>query len=243
MRKSYYDIDTVYEQPSEHMLQTNARETAKKAMARGKLYKPVIVSGRKIAKSWWGMAWCQNLERYADYDNRLDRGRRYLRTGTVIDLRVETGRVKAKVQGRRKSPYNVEVRISPVNEEKCQNIMMKCENKIDSLDALLKGEFPEEFKEAFLGPDGLFPTPKEISFSCSCPDWALMCKHISAVLYGVAVRFDEDPLLFFTLRGIDVEHFVDVTLENSVESMLKNVDVISDRIILQDDWERLFALV
>ena len=243
MRKTYYDSEKLYEQPSETMLQHNSAATVDKAKAKGKLYEPVIVTGRKIAKSWWGQAWCQNLERYADYESRLDRGRRYLRTGTVVDLKINQGIVKAKVQGRRKTPYNVEVKISPVSEEKCQMIMRKCESRIDNLDALLKGEFPEELKEAFLGPDGLFPTPKEISFSCSCPDWALMCKHVSAVLYGIAVRFDENPLLFFTLRGIEVEHFVDVTLENSIESMLKNVNRPSDRIIAGSDWERLFSLI
>ena len=98
-------------------------------------------------------------------------------------------------------------------------------------------------KEVFWEEGGLFPTPKEISFNCSCPDWALMCKHVAAVLYGIAVRFDEDPLLFFLLRGIDVDRFVQVTLENSVESMLANMDVVSDRIITSDDWEKLFGVL
>ncbi len=243
MRKTYYDTETVYEQPTAGELKSKARATMEKAAGRGKHLEPVQVKGREIAKSWWGKAWCKNLERYADYESRLERGRRYLKTGTVIDLKISPGVVKAKVQGRRKNPYQVEVRISPVNEETCQEIMRHCESRIDNLDALLKGKFPEELKEAFLGPEGLFPSPKEISFRCTCPDWALMCKHVSAVLYGIAVRFDENPLLFFTLRGIDVERFVDVTLENSVESMLKNVNVRSERIISGRDWERLFALV
>ena len=243
MRKSYYDTEKIYEQPSTEKLQGNASETVRKAKKKGKLYHPVIAEGRIIAKSWWGKAWCENLERYADYESRLDRGKRYLRTGTVVDLQIDKGHVTAKVQGRRKTPYNVEVRISPLNEEECQRIMSYCGKKIESLDILLKGTFPEEYKEAFLGENGLFPTPREISFNCSCPDWALLCKHVSAVLYGIAVRFDEDPLLFFTLRGIDVDHFVDVTLENSVESMLKNINAESDRIITRDGWEELFGLV
>ena len=98
-------------------------------------------------------------------------------------------------------------------------------------------------KAVFLEKEGLFPTPAEISFNCSCPDWALMCKHVAAVLYGIAVRFDEDPLLFFLLRGIDVERFVQVTLENSVESMLANIDVQSDRIIQTNGWEELFGVL
>ena len=242
MRKTYYDTFTVYEQPSAEKLKDNASETVRKAKTKGKVLYPVTVTGRTIAKSWWGKAWCENLERYADYESRLDRGKRYLRTGTVVDLQIDKGHVMAKVQGRRKSPYNVDVRISPINEEQCQRIMDYCGDRIESLDSLLKGKFPEELKELFLGREGLFPNPREISFSCSCPDWAILCKHVSAVLYGIAVRFDEDPLLFFTLRGIDVDRFVDVTLENSVESMLKNIDVKSDRIIETDNWEELFGL-
>ena len=242
MAKSYYDTDQIYEQPSVYKLQSNADETIRKARTRGKTLHPVKVAARgPIARSWWGKAWCDNLERYADYDSRLERGKRYLRTGTVVDLDIQKGHVKAKVQGRRKSPYNVEIRISPVNEDKLQRIMSLCSKRIESLDTLLKGKFPKELQEVFLGDDGLFPTPWEISLNCSCPDWAIMCKHVSAVLYGIAVRFDEDPLLFFELRGIDVDRFVDVTLENSVESMLRNVNVKSDRIIADKDWKRIFG--
>ncbi|MCR5283945.1 MAG: hypothetical protein K6E18_11280 [Lachnospiraceae bacterium] len=243
MRKSYWETDVFYEQPSEAMLQRNAKAAVKKAKAKGKTMHPVTVLGRRIAHSWWGSAWCENLERYADYDNRLERGRRYLRTGAVIDLQIEKGKVLAKVQGRRATPYKVEIRISPVNEEKVQNIMEACGSRIDNLDRLLKGDFPKSLKEVFLEKGGLFPTPVEISFQCTCPDWAMMCKHVAAVLYGIAVRFDEDPLLFFELRGIDVDRFIQVTLENSVESMLANVDVKSDRIIRTGGWEQLFGVL
>ncbi len=240
MAVTYYDTEQIYEQPSTEKLQKNAEQTLKKAQNKGKKMKPVIVEGKRIANSWWGRAWCENLERYADYESRLERGKRYLRTGTVVDLQIKKGIVSARVQGRRKSPYKVEIRISPISEDNIQRIMGICEKRIESMDMLLKGKFPEDLRDTFIGEGGLFPTPKEISFNCSCPDWALMCKHVSAVLYGVGVRFDEDPLLFFTLRGIEVEHFVDVTLENSVESMLRNVDVKSDRIITGNSWKKLF---
>ena len=240
MAVTYYDTEQIYEQPSTEKLQKNAEQTLKKALNKGKKMKPVTVEGNRIANSWWGRAWCENLERYADYESRLERGKRYLRTGTVVDLQIKKGIVSARVQGRRKSPYKVEIRISPISEDNLQRIMGICEKRIESMDMLLKGKFPEDLRDTFIGEGGLFPTPKEISFNCSCPDWALMCKHVSAVLYGVGVRFDEDPLLFFTLRGIEVEHFVDVTLENSVESMLRNVDVKSDRIITGNSWKKLF---
>ncbi|MBR3537895.1 MAG: hypothetical protein IKN79_02340 [Eubacterium sp.] len=241
-RKTYWDTDRQFEQPSARQLKENVAGTLQKARGKGKTLHPVIVKGQRIAKSWWGSAWCENLERYADYDNRLERGRRYLRTGTVIDLQIEKGCVSAKVQGRKKIPYRVDIRISPVNEAHVQRIMQECSTHVDSLERLLKGDFPDEMKELFLGEDGLFPTPREISFGCSCPDWALMCKHVAAVLYGIAVRFDEDPLLFFQLRGLDVDRFVSVTLENSVESMLSHADVDSDRIIRNEGWEELFGV-
>ena len=109
-----------------------------------------MVTGRIIAKSWWGRAWCENLEGYADYESRLDRGKRYLKTGAVVDLKIQKGKVLAKVQGRRATPYNIEVRISPLNEAHCQKIMTECGKKVSSLDRLLKGDFPEELKESFL---------------------------------------------------------------------------------------------
>ncbi|MBR4759835.1 MAG: SWIM zinc finger family protein [Lachnospiraceae bacterium] len=243
MKKSYWETGVVYDQPTTDQLQKNAAETAKKAKSKGKKLHPVTVSGRAITNSFWGKSWCENLESYADYESRLDRGKRYLRTGAVVDLQIQKGRVSAKVQGRRKTPYKVEITISPIDERRCQKIMSKCSENISCLDELLKGDFPEELEEVFLGSDGLFPSPKQISFSCSCPDWAIMCKHVAAVLYGIGVRFDEDPLLFFELRGIDVDRFVDVTLANSVESMLANVNVESPRIIATDDWEKVFGLV
>lgn len=237
---SRYWSESHYEQPSSSKLKKNSIASKKKADKKGDVLNPIVVQGRIIAKNWWGKAWCENLERYADYENRLDRGRRYVRAGTVIDLRIEKGKVLAKVQGRRKAPYKVEIRISPLSEEKCQNIIGKCNKKLGNIEALLGGNFPEEMQELFKDRDGLFPSPKEIGFTCSCPDWALMCKHVAAVLYGVGVRLDEQPLLFFTLRGIDVERFIDVALENKVEQMLKNADKIDKKHprILDPDIQR-----
>lgn len=150
--------------------------------------------------------------------------------------------MQARVQGRRKVPYKVEVRISPLSEERCQYAISRCGKKIENLERLLQGEFPEELKELFLGSQGLFPSPKEISFNCSCPDWALICKHVAAVLYGIGARFDENPLLFFKLRGIEVDRFIDVALENRIDSTLKNADKPSERIISSDRWQGLFGL-
>lgn len=221
MSRRYWGFES-FQQPTENKLRSNIANTNRKAQQKGKELHPIIVSGRSITSSWWGNAWCKNLERYADFSSRIERGRRYVRSGTVVDLQMEKGRVSAKVQGSRKTPYKVEIRISPMSEEACQNIIARCTTKLGNIEQLVSGSFPEEMKELFGGHNGLFPTPKEISFQCSCPDWALMCKHVAAVLYGIGVRLDEDPLLFFELRGIDMNRFIDVTLASKVDRLLEN---------------------
>lgn len=232
-----------FSQPTTAELRKNSESSRKKAQEKGQVLEPVIIEGRTIAKSWWGKAWCRNLEQYADFESRLDRGKRYVRTGAVLDLKLQKGKVLAKVQGSRKTPYKVEIRISPLSEGKCQDILQKCGKRIDNLEALATGNFPTELKELFTGQDGLFPTPKEISFSCSCPDWALMCKHVAAVLYGIGARLDTQPTLFFELRGIDIDRFLDVAVANKVEAMLENAQKPSQRILEGADLDALFGVL
>lgn len=232
-----------YSQPAASELKKNSEASRKREKKRGNVLEPVVTQGRNLVKNWWGKAWCSNLERYADYESRLDRGKRYVRTGAVLDLKIQKGKVLARVQGTRKTPYKIEIRISPLSEEKCQNIIEKCGKKLENIEELLMGNFPIEMQELFQGKDGLFPSPKEISFNCSCPDWALMCKHVAAALYGVGVRLDEQPLLFFELRGIDVDRFIDVTLANKVEAMLANEGKPSSRIIEDEDIAGLFGVL
>lgn len=237
----YWDTG-FYSQPTAGELRKKSEASRKKEAKKGNVLEPVIVQGRTIVKNWWGKAWCNNLEQYADFESRLDRGKRYVRTGAVLDLKIQKGKILARVQGTRKTPYKVEIRISPLSEEKCQSIVKKCGKKLENIEALMAGNFPEEMQELFQGKDGLFPAPKEISFSCSCPDWALMCKHVAAALYGVGVRLDEQPLLFFELRGIDAGRFIDVTLANRVEQMLANADCKSPRIMDDADVMELFGV-
>ena len=238
----YWKGEGGYSQPTTEKLQKNAAASQKRAREKGQVWEPVVIQGRTIAGSWWGQAWCRNLERYADYDSRLDRGKRYVRTGAVVDLKIQKGKIQARVQGSRKTPYKVEIRISPVSEERCQDIISRCNRKVENLEQLLAGNFPEELKELFQEDGGLFPQPKEIGFTCSCPDWALMCKHVAACLYGVGARLDEDPSLFFTLRGIEMERFIDVAIANRVERMLQNAARRSDRVIADDAVRGLFGV-
>lgn len=182
------------------------RRRAARAITRfrkiGKNMSPIQVEGRVIAKTFWGDAWCRNLERYSDYANRLPRGRTYLRNGSVVDLRIGPREVRALVSG--SSLYKVVVRVSPVSPARWRAICRDCAGAVDSLVELLQGRFSRGVMERICRPDtGLFPTPKEIKLSCTCPDWATMCKHVAAVFYGIGARVDQRPELFFTLRAVD----------------------------------------
>jgi uncharacterized Zn finger protein len=168
---------------------------------------PVAIAGRKIATTFWGTSWCDNLERYSDYANRIPRGRTYVRNGSVIDLQIEAGRVAALVSG--SSIYHVSVNVAPVPARQWRDIRARCAGGIDSLVELLQGRFSKGVMAHLCQQGtGLFPTPSEIEFDCSCPDGAYMCKHIAAVLYGVGARLDHQPELLFRLRKVSEEELV-----------------------------------
>jgi uncharacterized Zn finger protein len=163
---------------------------------------PVVLQGRTIASTFWGKAWCDNLEGYSDYANRLPRGRTYVRNGSVVDLQVAPGEVSARVSG--SDLYKVKVDIVPVPKPRWKSICRDCSGGIDSLVELLQGRFSKGVMERICRQrSGLFPAPEEIRFSCSCPDWASMCKHVAAVLYGIGSRLDDKPELLFRLRKVD----------------------------------------
>ncbi len=204
---------------------------------------PIIIEGRTLAKNWWGKAWNLNLEGYADYENRIGRGKSYVRNNMVLDLKITKGKVSATVQGSRAKPYDVEVVIDALEGEKWEHIITLCNHRIDSLEQLIEGKFPEELEVLFKGKGyGLFPSPKEIHFDCSCPDWASMCKHVAAVLYGIGTRLDADPMLFFELRDIDSKELVKKSVEQKLESMLKNAGKKSKREIAGKDIADIFGL-
>jgi hypothetical protein len=160
------------------------------------------IDGNKIVRTFWGKAWCDNLESYRDYENRLPRGRSYVRHGAVIDLRIGAGNIAGLVSGT--SIYEVEVTIHALPPKTWRQLASQCTKEIDSLVDLLRGKLSTQVMELVTRKSGgLFPTPREISFGCSCPDWAGMCKHVAAALYGVGVRLEEKPELLFELRGVD----------------------------------------
>jgi uncharacterized Zn finger protein len=183
------------------------KELAKLAKRGGVGPTPVKVEGRKIANSFWGKSWCENLERYSDFASRLPRGRSYLRNGSVVDLKISKGEVAAKVSG--SELYTVKIAVKPVKAPRWQAICRDCAGSIDSLVELLQGHLSKAVMERVCSKgDGLFPTPEEIDLSCSCPDWADMCKHVAAALYGVGARLDEKPELLFVLRNVDEQELL-----------------------------------
>jgi uncharacterized Zn finger protein len=184
-----------------------ADRTVAKMQRKGQLLSPVAASRGAIAKSFWGKAWCQNLERYSDYSNRLPRGRTYLRNGSVIDLKIGAGEVTAQVMG--SSLYRITVSVREVAGAHWQAIAQDCARSIDTLVELLQGQLSASVMERITRPGtGLFPSPKDISFSCSCPDSAAMCKHVAATLYGIGARLDSAPELLFSLRKVDAQELI-----------------------------------
>jgi uncharacterized Zn finger protein len=212
--------------------QRKARIQAEKLQKKTGPLNPVCVSGRTIAKSWWGKSWNQNLERYADYANRIARGRSYLCNGMVLDLQITPETITAIVAGSSSAPYQITVKIRPIPAAAWKRLINTATGQIESLAALLEGRFPESLKTLLFAKDaGLFPAPDEIKFQCSCPDWAYMCKHVAAVLYGVGARLDDLPELFFTLRGVNLNDLIGDVTRTETRKLLQRRAGYSPRII------------
>ncbi len=176
---------------------------------------PIEIEGRRIAKTFWGEAWCDHLESFSDFENRLPRGRTYVRNGSVCHLAIKKGKVEAKVSG--SELYNIRIRIKTLPAKKWGAVKRRCSGQIGSLLELLRGDLSDNIMQVVTDrQNGLFPLPGEISFDCDCPDWAVMCKHVAAVLYGVGARLDQDPALLFRLRGVNHDELIDVDAQVAV---------------------------
>lgn len=183
------------------------KHAAKEAKKQGREPSPVKITGRKFAKTFWGIAWCDNLEAYSDYSNRLPRGATYLRNGSVVDLVIKPRRIEAIVAG--SEPYEVRIDISKLPPSTWDAIKQDCTTAIDSLLDLLAGQLSDGVMQRLTRQkSGLFPAPNEIRLSCSCPDGSYCCKHVAAVMYGVGARLDSSPDLLFTLREVDPQELV-----------------------------------
>ncbi|RWX52055.1 hypothetical protein VU01_10458 [Candidatus Electrothrix marina] len=205
--------------------------------------RPVIIEGNNLARTWWGKSWNKNLESYADYSNRIGRGRSYVRHLAVVDLQITPGKITALVQGSQGNPYKVVIAIKKMKQKNWQAVRKECQAQLSSLPDLLAGKFPKALQETFMRQgEGLFPTPEEISFDCSCPDWASMCKHVAASLYGVGARLDEDPALFFTLRQVNMDDLITQAVQDKTASILKGGAESKGNVIADDQLEDLFGI-
>lgn len=185
----------------------NAERTVAALKKKGRTCQPVVIEGRAIAHTFWGKNWCHNLETYSDYANRLPRGRTYVRNGSVVDLQVTGGKISALVAG--SEVYQVDISVRTLEKKTWQAILKECAGKVASLVELLQGRLSNAVMEVVTrGGSGLFPVPRQISFCCSCPDSASMCKHVAAVLYGTGARFDRQPELLFLLRQVDPQELI-----------------------------------
>ncbi len=220
-----------------------AAKKLKKLKKKNPGIRPIVIEGKAIAQTWWGKSWNKNLERYADYSNRIGRGRSYVRHGAVLDLKIDSGRVESLVQGSSAKPYSVTISIKAIDGKVWRNIKTACGGKLDSLQELLAGKFPRALGEIFMAEgEGLFPSPKEIEFDCSCPDWAYMCKHVAATLYGIGARLDEDPSLFFKLRKVEMGDLISQAVEDKTRKLLKTAEKKTARIIADSDLSDVFGI-
>ena len=233
---SYYDGWPPYVSVAER--RRKAARAMEKLRKKGHPVSPVIIEGRTIARTFWGKAWCENLESYSDYANRLPRGRTYVRNGSVLDLQIASGLVEAQVSG--SSVYQVRVAVKPVPGFRWKALCQDCGGAIASLVELLQGRFNKGVMERICRQgEGLFPSPADIKLSCSCPDGAHMCKHVAAVLYGIGARLDAAPELLFQLRGVEANELL---AQAASGLALAAPAPTANRVLEGDDLAELFGL-
>lgn len=232
----YYDGWAPYVSVAERRAQ--AEREIKALRKKGQAVAPVIIEGRAIAATFWGKAWCENLESYRDFETRLPRGRSYARNRAVLDLKIAPKVVEALVSGA--SIYEVRITIAAAPQAHWRSICQDCAGGIDSLVELLRGRLSKAVMERICRQgQGLFPRPSEIKFSCSCPDYASLCKHVAAALYGVGARLDEQPELLFRLRNVDE---TDLLAHLDASDPLSAPAPAAGRILESDDISSLFGL-
>ncbi len=212
-----------------------AKKAMQKLIKKGQKIEPIEIAGNKIARTFWGQAWCHHLEEFCDLENRLPKGRTYVRNGSVCHLSISKGKIEAMVSGSK--IYKITISISPLANDKWQKIQNQCAGQIGSMLELLQGKFSDNVMKIVTDEKaGLFPSINEIKLDCDCPDWATMCKHIAAALYGVGARLDQQPELLFTLRKVDHEALI------SSELNLDTSSGKSKRRLASNDLSNLFGV-
>ena len=214
-----------------------AMRRLEKLAKKGQKISSVEITGRTIATTFWGKAWCDNLESYSDYSNRLPRGRTYARNGSVVHLQIDPGKVTSLVSG--SELYRITIDVKPLGAATWKAVKTKCSQQIGSLVELLQGKLSKGVMEIVTTHHGgLFPAPKEIEMSCSCPDWAGMCKHVAATLYGVGNRLDHQPELLFALRQVDPMELI----AQAGSSVIKKPATGKRKIIAANDLADVFGI-
>ena len=238
---SRYDRYDRYSRFPKYVSVAERMKKASKTAAKLGNLSPVTLTGKKIANTFWGKAWCDNIETYQDNANRLPRGRSYVRSGSIIDLKITTGTVSALVCGSGRTPYKIGISIEPLNKPRWNALKKQCLGKIDSLVSLVQGKLSPETLALFCDRNtGLFPTASEIKMSCSCPDSAGLCKHLAAVLYGIGARLDTDPKLFFVLRDINENELINAdVVEALTEGVTSEIDEASINAVFGVDFDTL----
>jgi len=222
---------------------SKAEKTLKRLRKNNPNIKPVTINGRAIARTWWGKSWNKNLESYADYSNRIGRGRSYVRHNGVLDLQIKSGLIESLVQGTRSIPYKVKVEIKAIKKSIWNDLQKASQGEFESLQELFEGKLPESLSEIFTDKKtGLFPSPEEISFDCSCPDWAGMCKHVAATLYGIGARLDVEPELFFTLRNVNMKDLITGAIKEKAGDLLKRAKKKTSKVIDDADISEIFGI-
>jgi uncharacterized Zn finger protein len=212
-----------------------AREVAKRTK-KGQKVCPVLIGGRSIASTFWGKAWCTNLESYGDFANRLPRGRTYVRNGSVVHLKIDKGRIEALVSG--SELYEIQIDIAALAKQNWLAMKEQCAGKIGTLVELLQGKLSKAVMELVTDRDqGLFPKPKEIKMRCSCPDYAGMCKHVAAAMYGVGNLLDSSPELLFVLRGLNHRELIEQAIPTAPIRARSNAPTIAT-----DDLSTIFDI-
>lgn len=215
-----------------------AMQKMEKLRQKGVNIQPVRIEGRQIARTFWGQSWCEHLEKFSDYENRLPRGRTYVRNGSVCHLEIQKGRIAAKVSG--SEIYDIQIAIKPLPKDKWRRVKDSCAGQVGSLLELLQGRLSDHVMAVVTDKErGLFPRPGEISLDCSCPDWAEMCKHVASVLYGIGARLDEKPELLFVLRGVDHQELI---TEDAAKAVVTKAKKTGRRTLDENELSEVFGI-
>ena len=216
-----------------------AKQAAQAAKKQGREPSPVKLEGKKIATTFWGKAWCDNLAAYSDYANRLPRGVTYVRNGSVVDLVIKPRSVEAIVAG--SVTYKIKIEIDGLAKLAWKKIKQDCSASIDSLLDLLAGRFSDGVMQRLTQQkDGLFPSPREIKMKCSCPDSSYCCKHLAAVMYGIGARLDKQPELLFRLRDVDHQELVSQAVAEG--NLDKELTGAADSALAGEDLGAMFGI-